>query len=284
MKAKRLLGAGLAVGLGLAAITSTAVVAAQPKGGKGAAAAAAPARPAEPPVTKKTIALTPPGIAWGLSTKQVAAVIDKMLDEAYVPRYKATSPGVKMRALDAELAEEKSAFRRSRIDFGKLPTGIDSTPLKGEYTYLNKESMMTLTRDGGKRYFFFIQDKLWKIIDEHALGEGSSRGKDFQSAVVKLATALGVPGRVTPPDPDKGRYVTEVDWKDAGTRFRVIERGETEIAFAYEDLVTLSSLDSLRPNKPVDANAIDPAVASAIRKDEAPPGPPPAADKPGKKK
>ncbi|KYF69278.1 hypothetical protein BE11_05995 [Sorangium cellulosum] len=282
MKAKRLLGAGLAVGLGLAAITSTAVVAAQPKGGKGAAAAAAPARPAEPPATKKTIALTPPGIQWGMSTKQVAAVIDKMLDAAYVPRYKATSPGVKMRALDAELAEEKSAFRRSRIDFGKLPTGIDATPLKGEYTYLNKESMMTLTREGGKRYFFFIQDKLWKIIDEHALGEGSPRGKDFTSAVTKLATAFGLPGRVTPPDPDKGRYGNEVDWKDAATHFRAIERGDTEIAFAYEDLVTLSSLESLRPNKAADANAIDPSVASAIRKDEAPPAPP--SDKAGKKK
>ncbi|WP_437735403.1 hypothetical protein [Sorangium sp. So ce1335] len=279
MKAKRLLGAGLAVGLGLAAITSTAVVAAQPKGGK---AAAAPARPAEPPVTKKTIALTPRGIQWGMSTKQVAAVIDKMLDEAYVPRYKATSPGVKMRALDAELAEEKSAFRRSRIDFGKLPTGMDATPLKGEYTYLNKESVMTLTRDGGKRYFFFIQDKLWKIIDEHALGEGNPRGKDYPSAVTKLAAAFGVPGRVTPPDPEKGRYVTEVDWKDAATHFRVIERGEAEIAFAYEDLVTLSSLDSLRPNKPVDANAIDPSVASAIRKEE--PSPAPPSDKAGKKK
>ncbi|KYF73953.1 hypothetical protein, partial [Sorangium cellulosum] len=271
MKAKRLLGAGLAVGLGLAAITSTAVVAAQPKRGN----AAAPARPADPPATKKTIALTPPGIQWGMSTKQVAAVIDKMLDEAYVPRYKATSPGVKMRALDAELAEEKSAFRRSRIDFGKLPTGIDATPLKGEYTYLNKESMMTLIRDGGKRHFFFIQDKLWKIIDEHALGEGNPRGKDFTSAVTKLASTFGLPGRVTPPDPDKGRYVTEVDWKDAATRFRAIERGDAEIAFAYEDLVTLSSLESLRPNKPTDANAIDPSVASAIRKDEAPPAPPP---------
>ncbi|WP_437289231.1 hypothetical protein [Sorangium sp. So ce406] len=279
MKAKRLLGAGLAVGLGLAAITSTAVVAAQPKGGK---AAAAPARPAEPPTTKKTIALTPPGIQWGMSTKQVAAVIDKMLDEAYVPRYKATSPGVKMRALDAELAEEKSAFRRSRIDFGKLPTGIDATPLKGEYTYLNKESMMTLSREGGKRYFFFIQDKLWKIIDEHALGEKSPRGKDYTSAVTKLATAFGLPGRVTPPDPDKGRYGSEVDWKDAATHFRAIERGDTEIAFAYEDLVTLSSLESLRPNKAADANAIDPSVASAIRKDEAPPAPPP--EQAGKKK
>ncbi|MGK3996630.1 hypothetical protein [Sorangium sp. So ce1024] len=276
MKAMRLLGAGLAVGLSLAAITSTAEVAAQPKRG-----GAAPARPAEPPLTKKTIALTPSGIRWGMTTKQVAAVIDKMLDEAYVPRYKATSPGVKMRALDAELAEEKSAFRRSRIDFGSLPTGMDATPLKGEYTYLNKESMMTLAREGGKRHFFFIQDKLWKIIDEHTLGEGNPRGKDFQSAVVKLAASFGVPGRVTPPDPDKGRYVSEVDWKDAATHFRAIERGEGEIAFAYEDLVTLSSLDSLRPNKPVDANAIDPSVASAIRKNEPAPAPPP--DKAGKK-
>ncbi|WP_437487219.1 hypothetical protein WME75_06370 [Sorangium sp. So ce1014] len=279
MKAKRLLGAALAVGLGLAAIASTTEVAAQPKKEK----SGAPARPAEPPATKKTIALTPPGIAWGMSTKQVAALIDKMLDATYVPRYKATSPGVKMRALDAELAEEKSAFRRSRIDFGKLPTGMDATPLKGEYTYLNKESMMTLTRDGGKRYFFFIQDKLWKIIDEHALGEGNARGKDYQSAVVKLSTTFGLPGRVTPPEPEKGRYVTEVDWKDAATHFRAIERSEGEIAFAYEDLVTLSSLESLRPNKPVDANAIDPAVASAVRKEEPPPGPPPT-DKPAKKK
>ncbi|KYF56619.1 hypothetical protein BE08_44045 [Sorangium cellulosum] len=279
MKAKRLLGAGLAVGLGLLAITST--VAAQPKRGKGAAAAAAAARPAEPPATKKTIALTPPGIKWGMTTKQVAAVIDKMLDEAYVPRYKATSPGVKMRALDAELAEEKSAFRRSRIDFGTLPTGMDATPLKGEYTYRNQESMMTLTRDGGKRHFFFIQDRLWKIIDEHALGEGNPRGKDFQSAVVKLASTFGLPGRVTLPDMEKGRYASEVDWKDAATRFRAIERGEGEIAFAYEDLVTLSSLDSLRPNKPVDANAIDPSVASAIRKEE--PATAPPSDKAGKK-
>jgi hypothetical protein len=284
MKAKRLLGAALALGLGLAAITSASVAAAQQKRGTSGASAAAPARPAEPPATKKTIALTPPGIAWGMTTKQVAAVIDKQLDEAYVPRYKAISPGVKMRALDAELAEEKSAFRRSRIDFGALPTGIDATPLKGEYTYLNKESMMTLSREGGKRYFFFIQDKLWKIIDEHPLGEKATRGKDYASAVVKLATALGVPGRVTPPAPDKGRFVTEVDWKDAATHFRAIERGESEIAFAYEDLVTLGSLESLRPNKPVDSNAIDPAVASAVRKEEAPPGPPPSADKPGKKK
>lgn len=285
MKMRRLLGAALAAGMGLAAITSTTVADAQPKGGKNEASAAAPATT---PTTKKTLDLNLPGtprgvsLTWGMTINQVAAVIDKLLDAAYVPLYKATSPGVKMKALDAQLAEEKNAFRRSRIDFDKLPTGVDATPLKGEYTYLNKESMLTFAREGVKRHFFFIQGKLWKMIDEHTLSKDDPRGATFADAVVKLAKKLGVPGRVIQPDPENGRFVTEVDWKDAGTRLRVIERGETAVAFAYEDLVTLSSLDSLRANKQVDPTAIDPVVASAVRKQE--PAAPPPDEKPAKKK
>jgi hypothetical protein len=262
----------LAAGLGLAAISSATVVDAQPN--KGKRAAPAPARATEPPVTKKPIELGLPGVAWGMSPKQVAALVDKVLDEAYVPLYKKTSPGVKMKALDAQLAEEKNAFRRSRIDFGKLPTGIDATPLKGEYTYQNKESLLLLTRDGVRQHFFFIQDKLWKIIDDQTLSETSPYGKDFPGAVVKIATKLGASVRVTPPDPDQGRFVTEVDWKDSTTHLRVIERGETAVALAYEDLATLGNLAALRPNNPVATDGIDPDVAAAVRKDDAPPAPP----------
>lgn len=283
MNSKRLLGAVLAVGLGLAAFSTTPVAEAQGKKPKKEAPAAAPA---EPPMTKKPIVVIPAGVAWGMSPKQVAAAIDKILDEAYKPIYQKTSPGVKMKALDAQLAEEKSAFRRSRIDFGNLPTGVDATPLKGEYTYNNKESLMTLTREGGvKTHFFFIQDKLWKVIDERTLGEGVPSGKDYQDAVTKLATTFGAPGRVLPADYDKGRLATEVDWKDAATHLRAIQRGEAAIAIALEDLATLGSLASLRTAKPADDGGIDPDVANVTRKDEAPPGPPPGPDKkPGKKK
>lgn len=274
----KVLGTVLAIGLGLSVVGSAADVHAQTKKTKKEAGPAPVA--AEPPDTKKAIKVTPANLIWGLSHKKVAEVMDAVLDEDYKPLYQKVSPGVKMKALDAQLIEDKSAFRRSRIDFGKLPTGIDSTPLKGEYTYLNKESMMSLTRNGQTRYFFFIQDKLWKIIDEIKLGEGSPAGKTWEEAVLKQVKAFGVPGRVLQPDYDKGRNSLEVDWKDGTTHVRVIQRSDTAVAFAYEENATLGNLTALRPNKPVVTDGIDPAVAAAISgRKEPEPGPPPVADK-----
>lgn len=278
MKAKRLVAAALAVGLGLAAISSATDVDAQ---GKGKKEAVTPAARGEPTKTKRTIVLLPSTVSWGMSHKQVEAAIDKALDAEYKPIYRKTSPGVKMKALDAQLAEEKSAFKRSLIELGSLPTGLDATPLKGEYTYLNKESIMLRDRERSKTYYFFIQDRLWKIIDERQLGEGSRHGKDFEEAVGKIKTLFGAQGRVLPADFDKGRPATEVDWKDSATHLRAIQRGETAYAIALEDLGTLSNLATLRANKPPEDNGIDPAVAAVTRKDDAPPGPP---EKPSNKK
>jgi hypothetical protein len=283
MKANRLLGALLAAGLGLAAVTATTEAAAQ----KGKTKKEAPAQvAAEAPMTKKPIVILPVGIAYGMNPKQVAEVIDKTLDEVYRPLYQQVSPGVKMKALDAALAEEKSTFRRGRIDFGKLPTGIDASPLKGEYTYLNKESMMSFTREGKTQYFFFIGDKLWKIVHELKLAEGSPNGKDYTAFTVKLAKDYGVPGRVLAADPAKGRMSTEVDWKDSASHLRAVQRGDAAAALIVEDNATLANLASLRVNKPAEENAIDPAVAAALSKGGPPPGPPEdkAAAKPKGKK
>lgn len=272
MEAKRLVAAALAVGLGLAAVSSATDVDAQGKGKK--AAAAATVRPDAAPRTKRSFVLLPSTVSWGMSHREVAAAIDKALDQEYKPRYRKTSPGVAMKALDAQLAEEKSAFKRSRIEFGKLPTGLDATPLKGEYTYLNKESMMLRQRRNKKTYYFFIQNRLWKIIDERELGEGKRYGKDFQAAVDRLKKVFGSPGRVIPADYAKGRPAMEVDWKDGRTHLRAIQRGDDAYAIALEDLATLGNLATLRANKPPEDSGIDPDVAAVTRPDEPPPGPP----------
>lgn len=280
MKAKRFWGAVLAAGLGLSVMGATTEAAAQNKGKT--KKEAAPTVAAEPPMMKKGIVLEPAGLAWGQNHKQVAEVYDKQLDEDYKPKYKQVSPGVKMKALDSALAEEKAAFRRSRIDFGKVPTGFDSTPLKPEYTYQNRESVMVVTRNGQTRYLFFIQDKLWKIVDEVKLSESSPYGKDFQSAVTKLAATYGIPGRVLPPDAAAGRNMPEVDWKDATTHVRAVQRSETAFALILVDNATEANLASLRTAKPVQEDGIDPAVAAAMGGQQAPPGP--KDDKADKKK
>jgi hypothetical protein len=267
MNAKRLLGMLLTVGLTLAATTQATDAHAQRKAKKEEGPAP------EPPATKKAIALSLTGVTWGQSPKQVAEAIDRLLDDDYRPQYKDVQPGIRMKELDAQVAEDKSAFRRSRIEFGKLPTGVDATPLRGEYTYNNREAMLLLTRKGLNTYFFFIQEKLWKIIEEHKLGDAHPLGKTYPEAVVKLSTNFGVPGRVLPPD--GARYVTEVDWKDATTHLRAIQRGDTAVALAFEENATLGNLASLRSNKPVEDNGIDPEVAAAVRGHTPDPGPPP---------
>jgi hypothetical protein len=279
MKAKRLLGVLLAAGLGLVAMSqSSDVLAAGGKPKKEAAPAVLP----DPPMTKKAIAHSLTGVVWGQSPKQVAEAIDRILDEDYRPLYKEVSPGVRMKALDAELAEAKDQFRRGRIDFGKLPTGVDSSPLRGEYTYQNKEALYTWRRKGSDYHLFFIQERLWKIIVEYKLSDSSALGKNFQEAVVKLTAIYGVPGRII--QADATHFATEIDWKDANIHLRAIQRSDTALGLAFEDNSTLASLASLRSFKPVEDSGIDPAVAAAMRGASPEPGPAPKADPKAKPK
>lgn len=278
MNGRKIWCAVMALGLGLAAASASSDALADKKGKNDKAAAPAPTEPA---TSKKDIAYDMPGVTWGQTVKQVTAAVEKLLDEDYKPLYAKVSPGVKMKQLDAALAEEKSSFARSRIDFGKIPVALDSGPLKGEFTYNNKEAKMELTRKGITFHFFFIQDKFWKLIAERKLGEKEPAGKDFADAVSKVAKDLGVAGRVRAADESKGLNYQEVDWKDAKTHLRMIDRFGM-VAFAYEDNATLGNLATLRTNKPPAGNEIDPAVAAITRKDGPLPEPPKADAKPKK--
>lgn len=272
MNGRKIWCALMALGLGLAAASASSDVHAdQKKKDK----TTAPAVATDPPVAKKTIAFDLTGVSFGQSTKKVSEAIEKILDEDYKPLYAKVSPGVKMKALDSALAEEKSAFGRSVIKFDKIPVALDSGPFKGEYTYNNKEQKLDFTRKGVTYHFFFIQDKLWKLYVEHKLGEKEPKGKDFTDAVTKVAKDLGIAGRVLAAD--LNRMMQEVDWKDATTHLRLVDRGSDKIAFVYEDSATLGNINTLRANKPAVVNEIDPAVAAITRKD-ADPGPPPKAD------
>jgi hypothetical protein len=275
MNGKKFWCALMALGLGLAAGSASSDALAQGK--KKTDKTAAPAAPTEAPTAKKAISFDLAGVSWGQSVKALTEAVGKLLDEDYKPLYQKVSPGVKMKQLDSALAEEKSAFARSIIKFDKIPVALDSGPLKGEYTYNNKESKMDLTRKGVTLHFFFIGDKLWKIMAEHKLGEKQPAGKDFVDAISKVAKDLGIVGRIQAADAAKGLNFQEVDWKDATTHLRMIDRGSDLVVKAYEDNSTLGNLTALRPNKPTSTNDIDPAVAAITRKD-ADPGPAPKAD------
>jgi len=269
---KRLARLGLCVVVGLGVASAAMLMADDATAGKPAAAAPAPV---DAPTVKNRagIEIRPAGIHWGMTPDQLTRFYDRVIDRDFAPLYRKAQPGPQTQRLDAALANAKAACRRSKVEFGPLPTGVDSTPLKGEYTYQNAESMMSINRRGaGTRYFFFIQNKLWKIYDEVPLGEKRPLGPSYEEAVKRLAQRYGVVGRVTQPDYAIGRNYMEVDWQDQRNHVRVLDRSGLKIVgIVYEDRATLANLDSMRTSKPKDVSGVDPEVEALIRPPSAAP-------------
>ena len=231
----------------------------------------APAEKAKPGA--KRFALSPEGLKFGAGMESIARLYDKIFDEEYLPLYKKAAPGPETEALDAELKQRKAEVRRSKLDFGDTPTGVDQTALKGEYSYANGESMGRLTlRSGTERYFFFFGDKLWKVYDEHKLKKGSPLGETYEGAVKVLATKFGLAPKKAPASPEKGQSFDESVWTTPDMIIRAIDRGNV-IAVVYADRETQEDLPKRRRNKPKNDSAMDPDVANALKKSEAAPDP-----------
>jgi hypothetical protein len=247
------------IGLAGSAWVAADAVAAPPK-------ASAKGALAPPPMAKEAIRLLPEGFRLGMSMAEVFDFYDKVLDQDHSPLYKRVQPGPQMIALDAELADRKAAFRRGVVEFGDLPTGIDQTALKGEYSYKDSEAMASLNRGGMTRYFFFVSKRLWKVYDEVPLKAGGDLGGTYQEAIVALQKRYGVGGRVLAADPGQGRRTTEVDWADATSHVRALDRSQQGlVGLVTEERITAIKMASLRASQGKDEGAVDPLIQMVTR-------------------
>lgn len=253
-----------AVGLGALSLAATTASAEGGKDGK-AAKAAAQGKAGELP---KKIQLQPKGLEWGMSIKRISDLYKRVFDAEFLPLYKKAQPGVEMKTLDAELDDKKALILRYRIDFGQLPTGVDSTPLKGEYSYKNGESMThVMLSNGTTRNFFFFDDKLWKIYDEHPLKSGGKLGENFDEAVKILSKKLGAPPKIVEAD-FKSSFFKEGSWQNSELVIRAVDRGNV-LGLVYVDRSVQDSLSKYRKVKQDDeSSGVDSDVSSVLRKDE----------------
>lgn len=229
---------------------------------------AATGKGGEPPQVASLAAFMD-GVKWGMSHAELTKLYTQtngVIWKDYDEKLAKARVGPEQTALEAEREQAKSAFSRSFIEFKDTPTGYDTTGLRNEYTYKNKESLMWVQRAGKKRYFFFINDKLWKMYDEVPLTDGGPMGKAYLDAVNKLNSQLNAQGRVQGADAAKGISATTVDWKDGGSHLRAVDRtGDHLVGVVVEDSGTLSNLAALRPNKMADPNEIDPSITAVTR-------------------
>src|SRR5580704_6435691 len=120
---------------------------------------------------------------WGLSHQEVTDAYNNpggYFDREYAPQLGKLQPGVVMQQLEADRDSRKASFMRSFSPFLDTPTGYDLTPLHGEYSYRNEEAVQPLFKDGKKRYFFYMRDKLWKVYDEIPLKADGPLGASYK--------------------------------------------------------------------------------------------------------
>jgi len=227
----------------------------------------------------KKIALSPEGLKFGMGLEAIAKLYDKTFDEEYLPLYKKAAPGPETEALDAEIKQKKMEVRRSKVDFGNTPTGVDQTSLKGEYSYANGESMARLTlRSGTERFFFFFNDRLWKVYDEHKLKKGTPLGDNYAGAVKVLQGKYGAAPKKVPANPEKGQNFDESVWTTPDMVIRALDR-DSIMAVVYADRDTQEDLPHRRKNHMKNETEMDKDVAGALKKSDPPPGPPPKGGK-----
>lgn len=239
---------------------------------KKADAAAAPQNIGGVPKIKGRIGLTPKGLHWNMNLVKLSKIYDEVYDKEFLPLYKKTpTGGPQMKALDAELADKKQLVKRNKIDFGNLPTGVDQSALKGEYSYGNGEGMTTLTvRSGTTRNFFFFKDKLWKIYDEHKLRKGGPYGENWDEAIKNLTKKFGVAPKLEEPDYAKGKNFQEAHWTDGATYIRAVNR-EPILGLVWADAAVQTNLAKHRPNRIENPHAMDKDVLAVTKKPEPPP-------------
>jgi hypothetical protein len=207
---------------------------------------------------------------WGISHQEVTDAYNNpggYFDKEYAPQIGKLQPGVVMQQLEADRDSRKTSFMRAFAEFLDTPTGYDLTPIHMEYTYRNEEAVQPLFKDGKKRYFFYIKDKLWKVYDEVPLKANGPLGASYTEAVTKLNALLAVAGRTRQADPTThDPDITTTDWQDGTTHLRAVDRsGEHLIGIVLEDRATLGSLASLRKNKPVTFGDIDPSISAVTK-------------------
>jgi hypothetical protein len=81
-----------------------------------------------------------------------------------------------------------------------------------------------------------------------------------------LTKRFGVAGRVLAEDPAHGRNATEVDWSDATTHVRAVDRSDENIVgVIYQDRATGERMAAYKAGQKDTQGGIDPMIASVTR-------------------
>lgn len=222
----------LSLALGAGPLTAGVAFAAKAKARdkKGGGRAAAP--PVEELNKLKAVQIGDPkgGVfTWGLSSNEVLEKLEAAVKARSTKSIEDANndPARQQRLRDA-LRKEVKAIKDSYTKFDGQKSGWDVSIIGPEFSQNNGEAVIQTKEDIWTRYFFFFEDRLYKIF--LAFNKDQIRGKSFQDFGRELAAKYGSPREVHRDEKQQGgvrRTLDHYEWGvSGGNSLRLVDRSE----------------------------------------------------------
>lgn len=231
--------------------SGSVALAAKAKPAKAAKAAAAP-----PAASAEEINKLKGDFKWGMTTEQVAAELTKRIQASYADKLKsAANDPMRDRELRKQLREEIAGLKGKYVKFDGQRTGYDVSIIDQEFGQGTGESMMTAKEANATRYFFFNDEKLYKMFV--AFDKEMLQGKGFAEFGALMQSRFGKAKEVFVEEKQKGGVTRKLDhyeWSSkSGDGLRLVDRSEFYDVFClvvYDNGVATRLAEARRMKNP----------------------------------
>ena len=188
-------------------------------------------------------------LRWGQSERDVSGFAQREIAATYNAEIAKTKDAGKQAKLKAEAKRAQAEVEKSRVEFEGGKSRWDNSPIAGEYTYDNGESMLVAKGPGTDSYYFFLNGKLWKVVK---VLDKQTAGADFKKFSKLVEDKFGK-GRVKKGEVTPGQGNTQwLEYLDRNSRLRAADASDKRGGYAmiFEEMATVRELASTRPKAP----------------------------------
>jgi len=188
------------------------------------AAAATPSAPAGPQ-EKQGISHVLGFLDWGAASQEVLASLKKEVDARHAEQMKELRDPLEIDKALRRKAVEFAAIEKTLVQFSGQRTGYESSLIANDFVPGAEESMIRIDDQEAQRYFFFKNDRLWKVLV--AYSSSVSRSTPFGDFVKQVQDKYGRPLDVESSNAKGGaKTMIRASWEDPITRLVVEDRTE----------------------------------------------------------
>ncbi len=158
------------------------------------------------------------GLEWGASHEDVIRYFERRYWAEFAQEKKHIPDPIRIEVLRRRTQAKIDGLRSHYVTFDAGSSAYKVSIIEGEFARGTGESVFRVDDRDFQRYYFFIHDKLWKIIIAYSILY--AKANPMPEAIVELSKELGKPKEIE----KSGDTVSSATWEDEGHRIRLVDQ------------------------------------------------------------